>query len=82
MVAQTSTPSSSHQSLPSDFSRAQAKKAVDALLAHHTKTTAEREDSQLLPREEYVWLVINTKRGNTKRKLMPKRMYVMYTPVK
>ena len=57
-------------------SPAQAKKAVEALIKHHDKVAAEREDTELLSREEHIWLVVNTKRGTTKRKMMPKRMYV------
>ena len=60
--------------LPSSFSKPQAKKAVDALLAHHAKVASEREETELLPRQEHVWLVVNTKRGSTKAKLMPRRM--------
>lgn len=54
--------------------RAQADKAVNALLKHHEKVSAERAETELLERDEHVWLVINTKRGSTKRKMMPKRM--------
>ena len=54
--------------------RAQAEKAVNALLKHHEKVTAERADTELIERDEHVWLVVNTKRGSTKRKAMPKRM--------
>lgn len=62
--------------LPKTFSKPQAKKAVDALFAHQAKVSKEKEDSELLPQEEYVWLVINLKRGSTRRKVMPVRMYV------
>jgi len=61
--------------LPKSFSKAQATKAVDALYSHHAKTTKEKEETELLPQEEYVWLVLNLKRGTTRRKLMPVRMY-------
>lgn len=67
----TTTPASSTM-----IDRAQAQKAVDALLKHHEKVSAEREETELIGRDEHVWLVVNTKRGTTKRKLMPKRMYV------
>lgn len=43
-------------------------------MKHHEKVVAEREDTELISRDEYVYLVVNTKRGNTKRKMMPKRM--------
>jgi ribosome biogenesis protein UTP30 len=62
--------------LPKSFSKAQATKAVDALYSHHARTTKEKEETELLPQEEYVWLVLNLKRGTTRRKLMPVRMYV------
>ena len=60
--------------VPESFSRSQAKKAVDALLAHHAKVVAEREETEFIPKEDHIWLIVNTKRGTTKRKLMPKRM--------
>jgi hypothetical protein len=62
--------------LPKSFSKAQATKAVDALYAYHAKASKEKEETELLPQEEYVWLVLNLKRGTTRRKLMPVRMYV------
>jgi ribosome biogenesis protein UTP30 len=65
----TTTPASS-----TSIDRVQAQKAVDALLKHHEKVSAEREETELIGREEHVWLVVNTKRGTTKRKMMPKRM--------
>lgn len=67
------------QPLPSTFSKPQAKKAVDALYAHNAKVSKDKEDSELLPQEEYVWLVVNLKRGTTRAKVMPVRMYV-WTP--
>lgn len=60
--------------LPSDFKPAQARKAVDALLKHHAKVAKEREETELIPREEHVWLCINTKTGSTRKKLMPVKM--------
>lgn len=60
--------------LPDNFSQAQAKRAVEALLAHQAKVSAEREETELIAREEYVYLVVNTKRGSTRRGLMPVRM--------
>jgi len=75
MVAPT-PPSTSTTPLPATFSPSKAKKALTALLAHHAKTLSSREDTELLPREEHIWLIINTKRGTTRAKLMPVRMYV------
>lgn len=60
--------------LPDNFSNAQAKKAVDALMAFAKKAAAEREETELLEKEEYVWLCVNTKHPGTKRKIMPQRM--------
>jgi hypothetical protein len=67
--------------LPKTFSKSQAKKAVDALYSHHAKISKEKEETELLPQEEYVWLVLNLKRGTTRRKLMPVRMYVLYSSI-
>lgn len=64
------------QPLPSTFSKPQAKKAVDALFAHQAEVVKEKEGNELLPQEEYVWLVVNLKRGSTRAKVMPVRMYV------
>lgn len=60
--------------LPANFSNAQARKAVDALMAHAKKLAKEREETELLDKEEYVWLCVNTKHPSTKRKMMPQRM--------
>lgn len=61
-------------SLPADFKPAQARKAVDALLAFHERAAAEREKTELISRDEHVWLSINTKSGSTRKKLMPVKM--------
>lgn len=66
------------QPLPTTFSKPQAKKAVDALFAHQAKVVKEKEGNELLPQEEYVWLVVNLKRGSTRAKVMPVRMYVQF----
>lgn len=73
-MAPTSTTASSSTPLPITFSSAQAKKAVDALLTHATKVAAEKEETELIAKEEYVWLNINTKSPSTRRKVMPARM--------
>ncbi|WWC58958.1 uncharacterized protein I303_101503 [Kwoniella dejecticola CBS 10117] len=67
--------------LPPTFSEGQAKKAVDALLKHHEKTQAEKEEEELLPKEENVWLVVNTKRGSTRRGLMPVKIQLPHPPL-
>lgn len=61
-------------SLPAGFKSEQARKAVDALLAYQEKTAAERERTELIARDEHVWLSINTKTGSTRKKLMPVKM--------
>jgi len=61
-------------SLPPTFKPAQARKAVDALLAHQAKVAKQREETELISRDEYVWLSINTKTGSTRKKLMPIKM--------
>jgi ribosome biogenesis protein UTP30 len=61
-------------SLPAGFKPEQARKAVDALLAYNEKAAAERERTELIARDEYVWLSINTKTGSTRKKLMPVKM--------
>lgn len=63
--------------LPATFSTAQAEKAVKALLAHHAKVSKQKEEEQLLPREEHVWVVVNTKTGSTRRSLNPVKMCVI-----
>lgn len=63
--------------LPSTFSTAQTEKAVKALLAHHAKVSKQKEEEQLLPREEHVWVVVNTKTGSTRRSLKPIKMCVI-----
>lgn len=63
--------------LPATFSTAQAEKAVKALLAHHGKVSKQKEEEQLLPREEHVWVVVNTKTGSTRRSLNPVKMCVI-----
>ncbi|WRT65237.1 uncharacterized protein IL334_002180 [Kwoniella shivajii] len=84
----SSVPSSSSKNkknatepLPSTFSSDQAGKAVEALLAYHQKSQAEKEEEELLPREEHVWLVVNTKRGTTKRGLMPVKIQLPHPPL-
>jgi hypothetical protein len=62
--------------LPADFSKEQAKKAVKALLAHHTKDKQRQEEKTLISKDEHVWLVVNTRRMPTKKSLKPSRMYV------
>ncbi|GFZ48947.1 hypothetical protein JCM24511_06696 [Saitozyma sp. JCM 24511] len=69
------------QPLPSSFSSAQAKKAVDALLAHATKVAAERDDTELISRDEHVWLNVNTKHPTTRKRLMPVRIQLPHPPL-
>ncbi|EIW68532.1 hypothetical protein TREMEDRAFT_39479 [Tremella mesenterica DSM 1558] len=81
-MAPSATPAPSTPApLPANFSQAQAKKAVDALLNHHEKVAAEKEKTELVPREEHVWLVVNTKRGSTRKRLMPVRVQLPHPPL-
>ena len=61
-------------SLPKSFSRTQAQKAVNALLAHAKKAAAEKEETELLAKEEHVWLTIGLKSGAVKKKVSPVKM--------
>ncbi|KAL7423370.1 proteasome-interacting protein cic1 [Cryptotrichosporon argae] len=67
--------------LPASFSSAQAGKAVDALLAHAAKVRAEREETELIPRDEHVWLSVNTKQGTTRRSLKPVKIQLPHPPL-
>lgn len=66
--------------LPASFSSQQAEKAVDALLAHHASVRAKREETELIVKDEHVWLVVNTKREGKQKKLLPTTMYVDRLP--
>ncbi|ORY24127.1 ribosomal protein L1p/L10e family-domain-containing protein [Naematelia encephala] len=67
--------------LPPTFSTGQAQKAVEALLAHHAKISEERQATELLSREESVWLVVNTKRGSTRKGMKPVRIQLPHPPL-
>ncbi|WWC87382.1 uncharacterized protein L201_002271 [Kwoniella dendrophila CBS 6074] len=67
--------------LPSTFQEKQAKKAVDALLKHHEKVTAEKEEDDLLPKEDQIFLIVNTKKGSTKKSLMPVKIQLPHPPI-
>lgn len=60
--------------LAADFSKPQATKAVKALLAHAEKAAREREETELIARDEFVWVNVNTKTGSTRKKLNPVKM--------
>ncbi|BEI88271.1 uncharacterized protein CcaverHIS019_0109890 [Cutaneotrichosporon cavernicola] len=68
-------------SLPAGFKTDQARKAVDALLAYQEKAAAERERTELIARDEHVWLSINTKTGSTRKKLMPVKIQLPFPPL-
>jgi ribosome biogenesis protein UTP30 len=59
---------------PPTFSTDQATKAVSALYAHHQKVRGEKEKTQLISREEHVWLCVNTKVMPKKKSNKPFRM--------
>ncbi|GMK57677.1 hypothetical protein CspeluHIS016_0405110 [Cutaneotrichosporon spelunceum] len=67
--------------LPEGFKAEQARKAVDALLAYQKKAAAERERTELIARDEHVWLSINTKTGSTRKKLMPVKIQLPFPPL-
>ena len=50
---------------------AQAEKAVKALSAYAVKARAEKEDTELIVKDENVWLVVATKSINPQKKLKP-----------
>lgn len=59
---------------PSTFKLDQARKAVTALLAHHAKEKERISDTQLMAKDEHVWLVVNTKEMPTKKSMKPVRV--------
>jgi ribosome biogenesis protein UTP30 len=61
-------------------SQAQAKKAVDSLLAYAAKARVEKEGTELIEKEENVWLVVATKTIQPAHKLKPTKMYVSPRP--
>ncbi|WWC67471.1 uncharacterized protein I206_101379 [Kwoniella pini CBS 10737] len=67
--------------LPKTFSENQAKKAIEALLNHYEKVKNQKEQEELIPKEENVWLVVNTKKGSTKRGLMPIKIQLPNPPL-
>lgn len=60
--------------LPATFSKKQTEKAVDALLKHYASVRAEREETELIVKDEHVWLVVNTKHEGKMKKLLPTTM--------
>ncbi|WVO15611.1 hypothetical protein L204_103271 [Cryptococcus depauperatus] len=67
--------------LPHNFSKAQAEKAINALLAHHAKVKEKKEEDELIPKEEHVWLIINMKHGSTRRSLNPIKIQLPNPPL-
>jgi ribosome biogenesis protein UTP30 len=59
---------------PDSFKVSQARKAVNALLAHHAKEKERISETQLMAKDEHVWLVVNTKKMPTKKSLKPVRV--------
>ncbi|KAJ9115796.1 hypothetical protein QFC24_006904 [Naganishia onofrii] len=59
---------------PENFKVEQARKAVTALLAHHAKEKERISETQLMAKDEHVWLVVNTKQMPTKKSLKPVRI--------
>ncbi|KAL7411386.1 ribosomal protein L1p/L10e family-domain-containing protein [Mrakia frigida] len=67
-VASTSTTPSL---VDGHVSYAQAEKAVNALSSYAVKARAQKEDTELIVKEENVWLVVATKSINPEKKLKP-----------
>lgn len=59
---------------PDSFKVDQARKAVNALLAHHAKEKERISETQLMAKDEHVWLIVNTKQMPTKKSLKPIRV--------
>ncbi|CDZ97657.1 ribosomal protein l1 [Phaffia rhodozyma] len=57
--------------VPSKVSTAQATKAVNALFAHAEKERVKKESTQLLSKDEFVWLVIATKKISPEKRVKP-----------
>lgn len=63
-------------SLPKDFNKDQAKRAVKALIAHHLKDKKRQEEQTLISKDEHVHLCITTRRIPTKKSNKPAKMCV------
>jgi ribosome biogenesis protein UTP30 len=60
------------QLIDSKVSSSQTKLAIDALLKHALKHTSEKEQTELLPgKDQFVWLVLTTKKVHAEKKLKP-----------
>jgi len=66
---------------PATFSTDQATKAVNALYAHHQKVRGEKEKTQLISKEEHVWLCVNTKVMPKKKSNKPFRIQLPNPPL-
>ena len=71
-----SSSSSSSDLIDSRVLPAQVDKAVHALVAHANKQAAEASKTELLDREDHVWLTIGTKKISSVKKLKPAKMWV------
>jgi len=64
--------------IDSRVSSAQVDKAVHALVAHATKQATEASKTELLDRDDHVWLTIGTKKISSVKKLKPAKMWVQW----
>ncbi|TFK93303.1 ribosomal protein L1 [Polyporus arcularius HHB13444] len=65
--------------LDDHVSKAQCKRAVEALLTHASKFEEDKAETQLFSgKEQNVWLVVNTKVMHPEKKLKPARIPVKY----
>lgn len=66
---------------PSSFSAPQTEKAVKALIAHHKSAKAKQEETQLISKEEHVWLIVNTKGMPKRINKKPHRIPLPHSPL-
>jgi hypothetical protein len=70
----SSMPAATPALVDGHVSEVQAKKAVDSLSVYAAKARAEKEETELLSKDENVWLVVSTKTINPEKKLKPVKM--------
>lgn len=68
--------SSSSDLIDSRVSPAQLAKAVGALVAHAQKAADQASKTELLERDDHVWLTVGTKKISSVKKLKPAKMCV------
>lgn len=66
--------SSTSDLIDSRVSPAQLQKAVTALCAHAQKSASEASKTELIERDDHVWLTVATKKISSVKKLKPARV--------